>query len=62
MVNLCPTLILLSANKSTQSVQWSDLVGFPLWTLGFALQSLADYQKFTFRSDPANQVPILFCQ
>ena len=32
-----------------------DYVGWTIWLAGFLLESIADYQKYIFRGDPANQ-------
>lgn len=33
----------------------ADIAGVILWTIGFAMESLADVQKYRFRSNPANK-------
>jgi len=32
-----------------------DLLGMGVWTAGFVLEALADWQKFKFKEDPANK-------
>lgn len=53
-VCLLPTLILNSKQKD-RPLGMRDYVGWSLWLVGMALEVLADYQKFTFRSIPDNQ-------
>ena len=52
-MTLLPTLILNGKQKDHQ-ITTRDYVGWALWITGFALEALADYQKYIFRNDPAN--------
>lgn len=52
-VTLLPTSILNSKKKDT-ALTTRDYFGWTLFIAGFALEAIADYQKYTFRSDPAN--------
>lgn len=35
-----------------------DMVGWSMWTVGFAFEVVADFQKRLFRNDPANKVMV----
>ena len=50
---LLPTLI-LNSKKSDRQIGYRDYLGWALWLCGMVLESISDYQKYSFRSDPAN--------
>lgn len=52
-LSLLPTLIL---NSNTKDIPLSprDYFGWMLWTIGFTLETVADWQKARFRNDPIN--------
>ena len=52
-VTLLPTTMLNSKKKDTP-ICTRDYVGWALWGAGFLLEAIADYQKYHFRSNPAN--------
>ncbi len=45
------TIALYSGGEVTALV----VIGLAVWSVGFLTESLADYQKFSFRHDPANK-------
>ena len=53
-LTLLPTLI-LNYKKDDSELCRRDYLGWGLWVAGMALETIADYQKFTFRSNPANR-------
>lgn len=36
------------------SLTWRDYLGWSLWSMGFVIQTMADYQKTRFRAKPEN--------
>ena len=50
---LCPTLILNSKQKD-QKLTPRDYIGWTVWGIGFVVEAIADFQKYSFRSDPNN--------
>lgn len=55
LLTLLPTL--LSNNKEEdRPLATRDYLGYGMWTVGFVLETLADYQKSRFRSNPVNDV------
>ncbi|XP_078390801.1 uncharacterized protein LOC144672726 [Cetorhinus maximus] len=52
-ITLLPTLILNTQEKD-QPLCVRDYTGWTIWTLGFAIEAVADQQKWNFRSDPNN--------
>ncbi|CAB4032906.1 Delta(14)-sterol reductase [Paramuricea clavata] len=48
-----PTLM-LNTSKRNPPLAWKDYLGWSMWTVGFCIQLIADYQKTIFRSNPAN--------
>jgi steroid 5-alpha reductase family enzyme len=47
-------------NSSTvPGLNWLDLLGLALWVLGFACESIADYQLSAFKKDPANRNAVM---
>lgn len=53
MAMLPLTLVVSRADQPT--IGWLDFVGFGLFVLGLLIESVADQQKFVFRSNPANE-------
>ena len=53
-ITLLPTLILNSKQKDKQ-LGYRDYAGWGLWLAGMLIESIADFQKYTFRQNPANQ-------
>lgn len=53
-LTLLPTLILNSKQEDTD-ISLRDYVGWILWLFGMVIEAVADYQKYTFRSNPANR-------
>ena len=49
-----PTLILNSKNEDTKLCT-RDYIGWAMWLVGMIIEATADYQKYTFRSNPANR-------
>jgi steroid 5-alpha reductase family enzyme len=39
-----------------QAVGWRDAVGFGVWSMAFIVEAVADYQKYSFYSNPENKV------
>lgn len=50
---LLPTLI-LNAKQEDTALCSRDYIGWAVWTAGMLIEAIADYQKFSFRSNPAN--------
>lgn len=48
-----PTLM-LNSTKENPPLTWKDYLGWSIWTAGFCIEVVADYQKSVFRSNPAN--------
>ena len=53
-LTLLPTLI-LNSKKEDKKLCTRDYVGWTIWLGGMLLEVVADYQKYTFRSNPANR-------
>ena len=53
-LTLLPTLI-LNSKKHDKELTVRDYAGWGLWVTGMVLECVADYQKFIFRSNPANK-------
>ena len=53
-VTLLPTLV-LNAKQEDKQLTTRDYIGWVIWLTGFLIEAIADYQKYTFRSDPANR-------
>ncbi|XP_064614376.1 uncharacterized protein LOC135478042 [Liolophura sinensis] len=53
-ITLLPTLI-LNAERSDRPLGKRDYLGWAIWTLGFLIETVADYQKSCFKADPANK-------
>lgn len=54
-VTLLPTLM-LNSEKRNVPLGTRDYVGWGLWASGFAIEAIADQQKWFFKSDPNNAV------
>lgn len=50
-----PVLIVATSDSCATSPGTLDLVGWSIWLFGFSFEVIADNQKNTFRSDPANK-------
>ena len=48
-------LLILNSSSENPPLGWTDIVGVLLWTGGFCIESVADWQKFAFKSDLANK-------
>lgn len=53
MVTLLPTLILNSKQRDTP-IGVRDYTGWVMWAVGFFFETIADYQKSSFRNNPQN--------
>lgn len=53
-LTLLPTLILNSKSEDRQICR-RDCFGWGVWLCGMILEVTADYQKYNFRSNPANR-------
>lgn len=54
LLTLLPTL-LVNSKKEDQPLTKKDYIGWGLWVAGFILETVADYQKSSFRSNPDNE-------
>lgn len=54
-ITLLPTLM-LNTERRAVPLGVRDYVGWTIWGLGFAIQTIADQQKWLFKSDPDNAV------
>jgi len=52
-IALCYTL--LNASSKNPPISWNDWLGWSLFVIGFACESIADQQKFIFKNDPNNK-------
>ena len=52
-ITLLPTLILNSKQKD-KPLGYRDYAGWGLWLAGMLIESIADFQKYTFRQNPSN--------
>ncbi len=52
-VTLLPTL-LLNKKETDTALTTRDYIGWTIWGVGLLLESIADYQKYVFRSNPSN--------
>ncbi len=52
---MLPVLVLNTTATSTTALVWSDVVGPVLWATGFLMESVADWQKYQFKTNPANK-------
>lgn len=56
IVTLLPSLMMVILSQKKQpSLSAQDYLGWTMWIVGFITETLADYQKSQFRSNPANQ-------
>lgn len=53
-LTLLPTLI-VNDKREDRPLTSRDYIGWSLWTAGFLIESIADYQKSAFRGNPENQ-------
>jgi steroid 5-alpha reductase family enzyme len=53
-LTLCPVLIVLLSPKPHSASPWT-WVGLSIWALGFAVEVMADQQKWRFKMDAAHQ-------
>ena len=53
-VSLLPTLI-LNSKREDRSITTRDYIGWSIWLAGMLLETVSDYQKYTFRAKPDNQ-------
>jgi len=58
-LTILPTLI-LNNKKEDKPLTKRDYIGWGLWAVGFILETVADYQKSSFRSNPDNAVMLIF--
>ena len=54
-LTLSPTLILNQKKTDSSELTTRDYSGWIIWFIGFLLETISDYQRYTFRSDPANR-------
>ncbi|CAG2221453.1 Cytochrome c-b,Cytochrome c, somatic B,Cytochrome c, testis-specific,Cytochrome c,Cytochrome c 2,Cytochrome c, somatic,Cytochrome c iso-1/iso-2,Cytochrome c-2,Cytochrome c, somatic A [Mytilus edulis] len=54
LLTLLPTL-LVNSKKEDQPLTKKDYIGWGLWVAGFILETVADYQKSSFRNNPDNE-------
>jgi len=54
LVTLLPSLMMIM-EKSQGKVTIQEYLGWTMWTVGFLIEVIADYQKDQFRRDPANK-------
>uniref|UniRef100_A0A6B2LDU6 Uncharacterized protein n=1 Tax=Arcella intermedia TaxID=1963864 RepID=A0A6B2LDU6_9EUKA len=47
--------VILNSKETDVALRWNDFVGFVLFGVGFACESISDHQKFQYRQDPANK-------
>ena len=52
-LSLSPTLV-LNSRREDRPLSLRDYAGWSIWLVGMVIETVADYQKLTFRSDPAN--------
>ncbi len=53
-MTLLPTLI-LNSKEEDHPLSTRDYVGWGVWLAGMLIECIADFQKYTFRSNPANK-------
>jgi steroid 5-alpha reductase family enzyme len=54
------SIIVLNNKKEDKRLTKRDYIGWGLWAVGFILETVADYQKSSFRSNPDNAVILIF--
>lgn len=52
---VCLPLVILNGTLNDSPFLWSDAVGVFLWAVGFATETVADWQKFHFKMNPENR-------
>jgi len=52
-LNILPVTFLNSFNRNIP-LNMRDMIGFSMWAAGFAIESIADYQKFTYKNKHKN--------
>ena len=53
-LTLLPTLI-MNSKRDDKELCARDYIGWGVWLAGMLVESIADYQKYAFRSNPANK-------
>ena len=53
-LTLLPTLI-VNSKREEPKIGYRDFIGWGVWLLGMLIEIVADYQKYTFRSDLGNK-------
>ena len=53
-LTLLPTLI-VNSKREDKELCTRDYIGWGVWLAGMLVESIADYQKYAFRSNPANK-------
>jgi steroid 5-alpha reductase family enzyme len=53
LLTLAAALAIITGTKQ-EPIGWVAVVGIIVWVAGFAIESVADWQKSVFRKDPAN--------
>lgn len=51
----CLPLILENASVRNPGLNWSDVLGIVMYTTGFLVEAIADFQKFAFKMNPENK-------
>jgi len=52
---VCVPLFLLNSSPTNPTLRWTDVIGVTIWTIGFLVETIADFQKLAFKSDPSNR-------
>lgn len=47
--------ILLNASSENPKLNGNDYVGWILWLVGFISETMADFQKYSYKNDPKNK-------
>lgn len=53
-LTLLPTLI-VNSKREDKELCTRDYIGWGVWLAGMLIESIADYQKYAFRINPANK-------
>ena len=53
-LTLLPTLI-VNSKREDNELCTRDYIGWGVWLAGMLVECIADYQKYAFRSNPANK-------
>ena len=48
-------LLLLNSSAANPGLKWMDVIGVLFWVHGFLIETIADFQKLGFKSNPANK-------